>query len=344
MIELTTQCPQCDDRFDVSLPQLQQRKGLIRCARCAHIFDAYECAVEANHPPGRQSVSTPLKAPEFSTYFLPHFRYHFIGEQPLSHGAVLPPVIQTRRGPVAVQAFNSSSISSSQPLQRTDAEPALTDIRVYLHQDDSLKKGHTTEPVFSASSADTDTEPFFYDSSQRSASSEALYGSKAQGSSWSRFLWRFLFLVLAVILLSQLLYVYRAQLANTVSFSRPLLQLMCNALTCDVPYMREISAIEITQSSLQQQTSSNTAKGYEYQLQLQLHNKLNWPQEWPTLVVSFSDAAAATMATIAIPPEQYLSSNLLTQPFAAGISHKIRLPVWLKNKKINGFSVDKYYP
>ena len=83
---------------------------------------------------------------------------------------------------------------------------------------------------------------------------------------------------------------------------------------------------------------------HHYRLQLQLKNNLAWPQEWPTLVLSFNDAAAAGMATMAIEPSQYLPADQVGLPFAAGAQQSIRLPVVIKGKKINGFSVDKYYP
>ncbi|MFC3330945.1 MJ0042-type zinc finger domain-containing protein [Paenalcaligenes hominis] len=61
MIELTTQCPQCQHQFDVTLEQLQQRKGLLRCPRCAQIFDAYECAVaKAQTAPSVSSITEPV--------------------------------------------------------------------------------------------------------------------------------------------------------------------------------------------------------------------------------------------------------------------------------------------
>lgn len=346
MIELTTQCPQCNYCFDVSLPQLQQRKGIIRCAKCAHIFDAYECALEGSNPhPVSSAATNSTESAELPTYFVPHFRYHFIGDQPLGHGVVIAPVIQTRRGPISVQSLSSGNINSSQPLQRSAEASALSDIQVFLDQEDDLPPAESTEPIFISPRADFQSPQVATDRVFEGRSRLETSSSNPPQSAWSRLLWRSLFFVLTVILLLQLLYVYRAQIANSVAFSRPVLEQMCGLVDCEVPYMREIEAIEITQSSLQQQTrKSNQSDGYEYLLQLQMHNRLNWPQQWPTLVVSFSDAAAAMMATIAIPPEQYLTVAQSETAFSANATHRIRLPVWLKNKKINGFSIDKYYP
>jgi len=51
-------------------------------------------------------------------------------------------------------------------------------------------------------------------------------------------------------------------------------------------------------------------------------------------VVSFSDAAAAVLATVAIPPEQYLAPSQRQRPFEAGAQHSVRVPVSLSNKKL----------
>ena len=293
MIELTTQCPQCQHQFDVTLEQLQQRKGLLRCPQCAQIFDAYESAVAK-----AAGVANSTEA--------------------------IPTLIKTR-------AQTAAAIRSAQPIQ--SASENDDDIRVYLNQE------RRTEPQFESSTDDLTTiraEP------RRVITSAALV--PVAESSWGRGLWVFIVWVLLVIMLGQLLYVYRSQVANTVSFTRPLLQLMCNSVGCTIPYMREVDAIEIRQSVLQQQPNFEQKGQYAYTLQLQLKNTLPWAQEWPTLVVSFSDASAAALATLAIAPTDYLEPRQRNTPFDPGAQITIRLPVLLPNKKINGFTVEKYYP
>ena len=308
MIELSTQCPQCQHRFTVTLQQLQQRKGLSRCAQCAHIFDAYECAV-----PGSSSTK-PIAARSV-------LREHFIGKTPLRHGVILAPLVHSRK----------KTINSAQPIQ-SDTEPSFSDIRVYLDRDESVP---------SIKQASIHTDRVMFNPEPRSA--PAVGFSPVVKQSWSSTFWAVVFWLLLLCALIQLVYVYRVQIVNTVGFTRPALQLMCDKVGCDLPYMREISAIEITHSRLQEQARFDSGAPYAYYLQLQLNNNLTWAQEWPTLVISFSDAAAATLATIAVSPQQYLTPSQQGLPFRAGGQHSVRLPVRIANKKINGFSVDKYY-
>lgn len=287
MIELTTQCPQCQHRFDMSLAQMQQRKGLSRCPQCAHIFDAYECAVvsakaaetEPSEPlmPAAPTVAPTPKPVQKVAPPVSHLRRHFIGNLPLDLGHSVHVFLTTEDAPRA-------------------------HARVATPQTETIAPTH-------------------------------------RGVIWLVVFWLF---VLGVLL--QSMYVYRVQIANTVAATRPALQRMCEVLGCEVPYTRQINAIEVRQSALLQQPHLDLDQPYTYQLQLQLQNKLALPQEWPTLVVSFSDAAAAVMATVAIPPQQYLPASKQGQPFAANSQQAIRVPVSLENKKINGFTVEKYYP
>src|SRR3546814_9024103 len=65
-----------------------------------------------------------------------------------------------------------------------------------------------------------------------------------------RFFWAALVVIGLFFLLAQLAYVYRAQIANQVTFLRPVLERACQPLHCKVPYARKIDAISIMSSSL----------------------------------------------------------------------------------------------
>lgn len=54
----TTQCPGCQTRFKVSDAQLSVANGLVRCGRCAHVFNATEHMIVAEPP-----VLTPAPTP-----------------------------------------------------------------------------------------------------------------------------------------------------------------------------------------------------------------------------------------------------------------------------------------
>lgn len=317
MIELTTQCPQCQHQFDVTLEQLQLRKGLLRCPRCAHIFDAYECAVTKSVSPLVFSTPEPEAEPESD-----FFQTHTIGEHTQAASLAASSLIKTRS--------SGSALRSQQPIQSL-TETSEDDIRVYLNREPQLN----SETVL-ADLKGLRAEP-------RPPSSPRPDATAASSSSGGG-LWRVIVGLLCALLVAQLLYVYRAQIANTVSFTRPVLQLLCGLTGCTVPYMREIDAIEIRQTSLQQQPNFEQNGRYAYLLQLQMKNNLPWTQEWPTLVLSFSDASAAALANIALAPQDYLPPSQRSRPFEPGAQLSLRVPVTIPHRKINGFIVEKYFP
>jgi len=57
----TTQCPACQTRFKVSAAQLAAANGLVRCGRCAHVFNATEHFVADRTPAA--PVATPATPP-----------------------------------------------------------------------------------------------------------------------------------------------------------------------------------------------------------------------------------------------------------------------------------------
>jgi predicted Zn finger-like uncharacterized protein len=58
----TTQCPGCQTRFKVSDAQLAVANGLVRCGRCAHVFNATEHMIVAE-PPRLTPAPTPPHPP-----------------------------------------------------------------------------------------------------------------------------------------------------------------------------------------------------------------------------------------------------------------------------------------
>ena len=41
-MSMVTQCPACGTSFRVTPPQLQAQHGMVRCGRCAQVFDGFE--------------------------------------------------------------------------------------------------------------------------------------------------------------------------------------------------------------------------------------------------------------------------------------------------------------
>lgn len=326
MISLTTQCPHCETQFDVQAHELQRRKGLVRCVQCAHIFDGYEAIVE-----GQSAPVLPLE------------------EQPTEPTKPVAPVTGT------AEFFIPQEPVAFKP--EPDPEPLIEDTSIAgldedpIHFDpDAFALDETEEPAVMAS---TDQErPYRL---QVPATATPVYRERRITPVEGRSFWqslrgllmRLLLLSLVVLTLAQLAYVFRAQIALYAPFTRPALQSFCAHLGCEVPYLRDISAIDVIYSRLSLEDSSAAEAGgqsvYHYVLRLGLRNEAASAQEWPTLFVTFNDASANVMARLAIAPEQYLDAWQLQGPFLPGQSVDIQLDIDAHANKINGFKIEKFF-
>ncbi|MGO3891075.1 MAG: zinc-ribbon and DUF3426 domain-containing protein [Paenalcaligenes sp.] len=157
-----------------------------------------------------------------------------------------------------------------------------------------------------------------------------------------RFFWMVVALILLGVLAVQALYVFRLQIANAVPMTRPVLEALCEKLGCTVPYVRNIADIKVVSSALQVQQAGSGSTMKQYQLRVRLRNADDQAQEWPTLVVTFTDVAAAVVSRVEVQPKQYLSAQQLAQPFAAQSEIEFVLPVQSATR-INGYKIDKYF-
>lgn len=160
---------------------------------------------------------------------------------------------------------------------------------------------------------------------------------------WVRPLWAVLILCGLVLLAIQGVYVYRAQLANSMPALRPVLESACERLGCTVPYERRIDAILIAASALR---ASGPPEGEVSNLTLEvtLRNVHDRPQEWPTLVLDIKDAAGVVVVRRNLPPDIWVPAELRQGPLAAGAEVKIELPVAVRGVRANGYQLDKFFP
>ncbi|MDO8598186.1 MAG: DUF3426 domain-containing protein [Sulfuricaulis sp.] len=67
-MSMITQCPACGTAFRVTPPQLQAQHGMVRCGRCAHVFDGFEtlATLRDDRPPdtgAQTAVADPRPEP-----------------------------------------------------------------------------------------------------------------------------------------------------------------------------------------------------------------------------------------------------------------------------------------
>ncbi len=360
-MDLTTRCPQCGTTFSASLQQLQLRKGYIRCVNCAHIFDGFEAVVSpassAQEPASPPSVvrQRPAPAAEEPARTAPQqAANHTVSpDAEMPHSGTADPFTissgrdaglhPTRQDPVfrvgePLSAQPKSEPVIGQPPARPMKEPQ-TGLPQIRRRDDGLAPPVYVEPRRPASDPD-EAAPAFLD------------GDGAAGRNPIRAVWAALALIGLALLLAQLAYVYRAQIANQAAFLRPVLEQACVPLHCKVPYARRIDSISIMSSSLRSGSAAmaegaanaaGSAGSDSMVLQLTLRNTYDKPQEWPTLVLDLTDFSGTLIVRKNLPPESYLAPEAKSQPFPAGGEASISVPIALDGLKINGYKLGKFF-
>jgi hypothetical protein len=214
----------------------------------------------------------------------------------------------------------------------------------------------------------------------RSIGTEFIASERSAFDGIMRVFWSVLIVAGLFFLACQLVYVYRAQIANTVPALRPVLEQACEPLHCKVPYSRQIDLISIMSSSLRavapadkgQDKAQDKAKGQDkgqdkakgqdkgqdkaksqekdkdaasdsMMLQLTMRNQYDKAQEWPTLVLDLTDFSGTLVVRKNLPPQLYLSSETLQHPFAPASEITVSVPIAMNGQKINGYQLAKFF-
>ncbi len=395
-MDLTTRCPQCGTVFTATLEQLQLRKGYIRCISCAHIFDGYDAVV-----PGGEPSAAPAPA---ATASIPSVLRQRQGkkEPAFATGPAREPE-PVRKLPSAV-ARPAFSISTTQQISRDpsrqdpvfrmgDAETAGTDPAVVRGRRPEPVLGRERDIIAPPEPSITElhrdvrhnsgmrgpapqiyVEPRSYAEPRSAAAaddhrrtSDLLGADVPRYRSIVSLFWGVLIVAGLVLLLAQLAYVYRGQIAGQVPALRPLLTGACAQLGCEVPYSRKINLISIMSSSLRASANPaadaaaasrapatgaagdapaapSSAAADSMILQLTLRNTHDKPQEWPTLVLDLTDFSGTLVVRKNLPPSSYLTPQALQQPFAPSSEITVGVPIVLNGLKVNGYQLGKFFP
>lgn len=108
-------------------------------------------------------------------------------------------------------------------------------------------------------------------------------------------------MVLALALIAQLFFSQRAQLAGDARW-RPLVMQACTLLRCNVPAWREPAAF----SMLSRDVIAVPGRAGVLRVQASFRNDAAWPQPWPALQLTLSDANGRPLGARRFLPRDYL--------------------------------------
>ena len=147
-------------------------------------------------------------------------------------------------------------------------------------------------------------------------------------------------LILGGLLLLQLSFFLRAELAATWPASRPLLQALCRPLNCAVPLPRQLDKTAITKSSLEHDAENKSRS----RLTLLFANRSGQTQAWPHIVLSLTDVRDAAVAQRVFSPREYLGKGASQEAgMATGEEREIRLDLDTGTLEATGYKLDLAY-
>ncbi|HMB44049.1 MAG TPA: DUF3426 domain-containing protein, partial [Luteimonas sp.] len=128
--------------------------------------------------------------------------------------------------------------------------------------------------------------------------------------------------LLAVVLLLQSLLSDRARLAADARW-RPAMTVLCDVLPCTLPPWREPAAFTL----LERDVRPDPRRPGVLHVSAGFRNDARWPQPWPALLLTLSDADGRVAGARAFRPGEYLGAAATENGLASGQSAKVSFDV-----------------
>lgn len=316
------------------MEELQLRKGYIRCINCAHIFDGYDAVVSAENSVKPTPASTSTTHPQVASPQVDHLS---------AATAASPSVVRLRK---------NASVAAPEPVFHLGQVAVSGDVGPVFELGAKASVEHQPQEAVVHRRAQPDDEPVgpIYVEARHSGRRQdkqhpPRFSSTAHGrpNRLIAVFWQVAIALALALILGQLAYVYRVQIAGKVPALRPALESACSYLNCTVAYARRIDLIMISGAALSAKTPKDDGID-TMELLLTLRNTHDKPQEWPTLELDLNDFSGTLQVRKNITPKVYLTAAQLQQPFAANSEMALRIPLVLHGLAINGFQVRKFFP
>lgn len=326
---LLTTCPNCAAQFKVQPEQLNVRQGRVMCGRCRQVFDAFQSLTRIEDGTSGQetlpaAVSEPHPPPALGT-----------DDQIWPEGALT----------AATEVHSTSSELDVQPSRPLEPTEAVGDAMA-----PGPNEAQDEIPEAPAPQVDIESQPMAEPPAPASpglvldsdnpllATPPPIYRPTPTGG----LRWGLAGVVLGVLLLTQLTYAYRAQIAQQFPSMRPLLAAACGWAGCVIPRGRDESAIRIEASDLVEAPGRTGL----IQLTATLVNRGAYSQEFPALELRLTDSGnQVVLSRIFLPPEYLGRIPAKEEALAAGAELFVNMQVELLAKPpASGYGVRAFYP
>ncbi len=155
-----------------------------------------------------------------------------------------------------------------------------------------------------------------------------------------RVLGSLLALALTALLGAQTVYLYRTEIARELPGLRPLLTEACARIGCVVPYPQDAERIAIEASDLQ----AEPGRPGHYLLHATLNNRAEYPQRWPYLELTLTDAGDKPISRRVLAPAEWQRADEVAEAFPARTAIELRLPFQVQELAPTGYRIYAFYP
>ena len=304
---MKTRCPSCQTTFRFTAEQFKARAGKVRCGQCQLVFDVIDNLQEEGDSPA--SLASAPKEP--------------VVEAEMWQAMSIAPHVDSGHSepvePVTVEATQEKIFAEeTEPLTEAEAQELGKYTGLILPRETTEIPGYSkwAEAVINA--------PF------------SLPEEKV-----TRWPFVFVALLLVLVLVGQIAFRFRSEIAVAVPRLRPALQLLSQAFKTNLPLPRHVELVSIETTDLQ----ADAARGNLLVLNATLRNRAVYEQAYPLLELSLTDTADAAIARRVLLPVEYLSEKIpANQAFKAKSDVSVRL--WIEAKDISaaGYRLYVFYP
>lgn len=330
---MKTCCPQCETVLTLNQQQIEQRNGMVRCGVCRQVFNAVE------HLYDEEDDYPILNEDDEPELIQPQVESHYSAQQSSS-----PKLSRTIR-PVEV------------PRKEEHAQPT-----VHIHVNHAVPSATTHErgePRIVMSAVESDDNHYIGGDVRHTRNvlidnddDFRIVGDNAYDEGYepvrrrSSGLGLFVLVLLALLLIvGQVLYIFRNQISASFPAARPVLTQMCALFKCEVGIQKSVDNLGLENVLISVDKTKLPKRGqHALLLQAVLVNKVNQAQEWPMLILRLKNADGVVMNSKNIQPKEYLAAEQVLQPFPAQSRQAINLPFMLEGDAISSYEVSIFYP
>ena len=331
---LATQCPNCQSRFRVQSEHLKTGGGLVRCGLCRHVFNALDhlahfavgepqAAVVSPAQSKVAALPVPPTSPTLSNDQSAILALLDEAETRLPAAPIVPttPVRNAILQPVKEGLSTRGVVTPTIPLTTPPEEWEEDPVTLMPQESEPVRaprsrliieEPRVTNPsqamrqaaVEEASSDDTTQElvdflpeqPEFIQTLERQEKRRRVFTWLASIGA----------LIALMVLMLQVLYMWRADIVARASSVKPLVSKLCQVADCQIELPQHIELLRITGSELQPDANNHDI----YNLSLTIENQASSAQAWPFIELTLTDVQNKAVARRVFSPEEYVIPNL----------------------------------